>query len=173
MLRTIISGIDAVSTLVAKWSKWIIMIVVFEMFYEVCARYFFNRPTIWSYDLSYMLGGAFFTLGLCYVHRLDRHVRVDVFYTMFSPRAKAIIDIVMSLLIFFPTFSMLIVKMFPYVVTSWQRGEKAVGSFWGPPIYPLKTVVLMAIILLWLQGLSNFLKDVQILAGKTREEVGK
>jgi TRAP-type mannitol/chloroaromatic compound transport system permease small subunit len=173
MIKRITSSIDRLNESVAMVARWIILVVVAEMCYDVCMRYLFSRPTIWSYDISYMLGGTFFMLGLCYVHKLDRHVRVDVFYNMLKPKKKALVDIVMSLVVFFPTFTLLLIYMVPHVITSWQRKERSVVSFWSPPIYPLKTVVLIAIILLWLQSVSNLMKNFEVVMDKGTEEVEK
>lgn len=173
MIKKITSTIDGLSEWAAKTARWIVLVMVVVICYDVSMRYFYDRPTIWAYDISYMLGGSFFMLGLAYLHSLDKHVRVDVIYGMCKPKTKALIDIVMSLIIFFPTFTILILRMTPHVITSWQRGEKAVLSFWTPPIYPLKTVVLIGVILLWLQGVSNLLKSFEVYLGEETGEVGK
>lgn len=163
LLSKISSGIDSINSWVGRLASWLVLILALLNFYEVFMRYVFNHPSIWAYDLSYMIGGTFFTLGMGYTLLKKKHVRVDVFYNNLKKRKKAIIDICLALLVFFPTFTMLLFKLIPWVQTSWERGEKATGSYWLPPIYPFKTIMLIAIILLILQAVSEFIKDILTL----------
>jgi TRAP-type mannitol/chloroaromatic compound transport system permease small subunit len=34
---------------------------------------------------------------------------------------------------------------------------------WGPPLYPLKTVIAISFILLGLQGIAKFIRDITFL----------
>lgn len=170
LIEKIENFIDKLNFTVFKIARWIVLILSFTLFYEVFMRYIFNRPTIWSYDMSYMLGGIFFTLGMGYTLQKGIHVRVDVIYNLLKRRTQALIDVLFTLFVFFPTFSMLIYKLIPYVRTSWARQERAVGSFWMPPIYPFKTILLIAVILLYLQVISMFIKDCRILFKKESKD---
>jgi TRAP-type mannitol/chloroaromatic compound transport system permease small subunit len=166
LIESVEKFIDKLNQMVFKAARWIVLILSFTLFYEVFMRYVFNRPTIWSYDVSYMLGGIFFTLGMGYTLQKNIHVRVDIIYNLFSKRTKALIDILFTLFVFFPTFTMLIYKLIPYVRTSWIRQERAVGSFWMPPIYPFKTMLLVAVLLLFLQVISMLIKNCRIFFNK-------
>lgn len=159
LLAKISSGIDLINIWIGRLTSWLVLILALLNFYEVFMRYAFNRPSIWAYDLSYMIGGTFFTLGMGYTLLKKKHVRVDVFYNNFKKRKKAITDICLTVLVFFPTFTLLLIKLIPWVQTSWERKEKATGSYWLPPIYPFKTIMLVAVILLILQVISEFIKD--------------
>lgn len=132
-------------------------------------RYVFNSPSMWVYDISYMIGGTFFTLGMGYALLKKKHIRVDVIYVNLKNKTQALLDIVLTLIVFFPTFGLLMYKLIPWVITSWERKEKASGSFWLPPIYPLKTIMLIAIILLILQGISELCKDINTFLAKEEE----
>ena len=73
--------------------------------YEVVARYLFNAPTIWSFDLTYMLYGALFMLGAAYALHKGAHIRTDFFWDNFSPRTKGLIDSISYVVFFFPSFT--------------------------------------------------------------------
>lgn len=169
MLTIISTVIDTINRWVASVAKWLVVVLAVINCYEVIMRYVFNRPSIWVYDLSYMLGGAFFVLGIGYTLLTHAHVRVDVLYTNWSKRTQAILDLLLSLLVFFPAFGLLLYKLIPWVIRSWERSEKASGSFWLPPIYPLKTIILIAMVLLVLQGVSEFCKDIKKLNAHKEE----
>src|SRR5690606_191399 len=149
----LLRGIDRLNILIGEFCKWLIVVVTVIMTYDVVMRYVFNAPTIWVFDISYMLGGAFFALGMGYTLLKGAHVRVDVFYASFSRRGQAIVDVALTLVFFFPTFILLLDYLIPFVYDSWASREKSLESFWRPPIYPFKTVFLISVVLLLLQGL--------------------
>lgn len=169
MLTTISNTIDTINSKVASVAKWLVLLLAVMNCYEVVMRYVFNKPSIWVYDMSYMLGGAFFVLGIGYTLLTQAHVRVDVFYIHWSKRTQAILDLFLTLLVFFPAFGVLLYKLIPWVIRSWERKEKASGSFWLPPIYPLKTIILIAVALLILQGVSEICKDIKKLKAGEEE----
>ena len=155
--------LDSINRWAASIFQWLVFILTLVMFYDVIMRYIFNKPTIWSFDIEYMLGGSFFVLGIGYTLLKEKHVRVDVFYMHFKERTQAIIDIALYIIIFFPTFGLLLIKAIPWVITSWERGERTSESYWMPPIYPLKTILLIGIILLVIQGISELIKHIKKL----------
>ena len=81
---------------VAYWA----VISVFVYYYEVIARFVFNSPTNWVHESMFLMYGMQYMLCGAYAYREDQHVRVDVFYTKFSPRGKAIADIITSVFFF-------------------------------------------------------------------------
>ena len=79
------------------------------VFYEVVSRYFFDNPTIWAYDLSYMLYGALFMLGAAFALRRGAHIRTDMLWEKFSDTTKGKIDFFAYILFFFPGMILLFV----------------------------------------------------------------
>lgn len=142
-------------------TKWLIVILSLVLTYDVIMRYLFNAPAIWTYDLAYMLGGAFFILGMGYTLMRDEHIRVDIFYAKWSRRTQGIIDVVLTLVLFLPTFTVGLYHMIPYVYRSWLTHERSVESFWRPPIYPIKTVLLFGVVLLFLQGIVLLVDSIR------------
>ena len=81
---------------VAYWA----VISVFAYYYEVIARFVFNSPTNWVHESMFLMYGMQYMLAGAYAYREDQHVRVDVIYAQFSPRGKAIADIITSVFFF-------------------------------------------------------------------------
>ena len=81
---------------------WLIVPLVAAITYEVFARYVFRAPTVWSYDVAYMLYGTHFMLGAAYTLYKGGHIRTDVFYQSWSPRTRGMIDASLYLFFFFP-----------------------------------------------------------------------
>jgi TRAP-type mannitol/chloroaromatic compound transport system permease small subunit len=163
-----VNGIDRINERAGHIVKWLIVILACVLVYDVVLRYAFNAPTVWAFDISYMLGGSFFTLGMGYTLLKKSHVRIDVISGRFSARTQALLDVVLGVTVFFPSFLLLLYHLVPYVYDSWATAESSLESFWRPPIYPFKTMLLISVVLLLLQGFAEFVRSLRILrAGKT------
>ena len=156
--------IDRLSELSGKAVAWLLIILIVVMSYETIVRYFFNSPTIWAYDLTCMLFGTYFMVGAAYVSKEKQHVKVDIFYGMMSPRGKAILDIFFDVIILFPLITILFIYSTKYAASSWAIKEKSWQSVWYPPLYPFKTVMPLAFLLLGLQGIADFARNILFIA---------
>jgi TRAP-type mannitol/chloroaromatic compound transport system permease small subunit len=152
--------IEGVSTWSGKAVAWLCLILVMELVYDTIARYGFNAPTEWSYDISYMLYGTMFMIGAAYTLLLDEHVRIGVLYDRVSDRSRAIINVMGYIIFFFPVTLALLWYGTDYAIQSWKITEHAGVSMWSPPIYPFKTVIPVAAFLLLLQGIVEFVRSL-------------
>ncbi len=159
-LHSIVTLIDNV---IGEWSGnlfcWLALPMTFSLVYEVFARYLFNAPTIWAYDVTYMLYGSHFMLGAAYALYKGQHIRTDMFYENFSVRWKGIVDAVLYLLFFFPGLIYFMLAGWEEALQAWRIGERSDASPWRPPIYHFKSVMPLAALLLLIQGISEFLKS--------------
>ncbi len=53
------------------------------------ARFLFDLPTFWAYELAYMMTGAHFVLGIALVMRSGQHIRVDFLQAALPLRLRA------------------------------------------------------------------------------------
>ena len=107
LLRTI-RAIDTFSEWSGKTIAWLILPLVLGLTYEATARYLFNAPTLWAFDLSYMLYAAIFMLGAHYTLLKGAHIRTDMLWEKFSVRTKGRIDVVAYVFFFFPAMILLL-----------------------------------------------------------------
>jgi TRAP-type mannitol/chloroaromatic compound transport system permease small subunit len=156
----VIRTIDAFSEWSGKLFAWMILPLAFGLAYEVVARYGFNAPTLWAYDLSYMLYGSHFMLGAAYALVKGAHVRTDFFYEKYSTRKKGIVDATAYLVFFFPAMVMYFFSSIDDAIYSWQIGELSEQTAWRPMLWPFKATVPLAALLLMVQGVSEFLKSL-------------
>jgi TRAP-type mannitol/chloroaromatic compound transport system permease small subunit len=155
--------IDRLSIGTGKAASWIVPVLVLELVYDTAARYLFNAPTIWSYDISYMLYGTLFMLGAAWTLQQEEHVRIDILSGRLSPRTRATVDVLGYLLFFFPAVGALFAYGASFALESWTILERSGQSMWQPPIYIFKTVLPLAALLLFLQGLSHFCRSLRLL----------
>jgi TRAP-type mannitol/chloroaromatic compound transport system permease small subunit len=145
---------EAVGRFVAYWA----VIAVFAYYYEVVGRYVFNSPTNWVHESMFLMFGMQYVLSGAYAYREESHVRVDVFYAKFSPRGKAIADIVTSVFFFIFTVTM----FWTGARFAWDAISLGERSFteWGVQYWPVKLALPIGAFLIILQGISKLIKDI-------------
>ncbi len=160
---------------VAVWSgsivSWLIIPMVFALVYEVIARYFFNAPTIWAYDVTFITYGTFFMLGAAYTLQRNGHIRTDSFYSYWSVQRQGMVDTICYLVFFFPPLLIFLFVTWDYFLVSYMRDERSVTSPWLPPIWPLKAVLPLSCLLLLTQGVAELLRSVH--AWRTGERISR
>ena len=152
--------IDRFSDAVGLAVAWLNVPLVLAVAYEVIARYFFNAPTIWAYDVTYMLYAAIFMLGAAYALHKGAHIRTDFFFESWSTRTKGLIDSIAYIGLFFPS---LIVFLFVSADDAWYAfvlGETSEQTPWRPLLWPFKTIIPLTCLLLIIQGVSEVIKSL-------------
>ena len=158
MSKTIV-GIDRFSKLIGSIVCWITIPLILGMVYEVFARKLFLSPTIWAYDMSRFLYGALFMLGAGYALSKGVHIRADFLYRNFKVKTQGTVDFWLYLLFYFPGLLVFLYMTIGFVQESIMRGEKGMDTTWMPYMWPIKTCLLVGIIFLLIQGVSEILKS--------------
>jgi TRAP-type mannitol/chloroaromatic compound transport system permease small subunit len=158
LIRTV-RIIDKFTDTTGVWVAWLNIPLVLAVGYEVIARYAFHRPTIWAFDVTYMLYGTIFMLGAAYALHKGAHIRTDFFYDRWSVKTKGLIDATSYIVFFFPS-------IFLFLVVSWNEGwyaftinETSEQTPWRPILWPYKMVVPLTCLLLLIQGVSELIKS--------------
>lgn len=162
-MKVILKVIDSISNWSGRSTRWLLVPLVLVMTFEVTMRYVFNRPTVWVFETSVMLGATVYALAWSYVHLHRSHIRVDVFYTRLSPRKKAIIDVMGTLLLCFPLMFLVVRASITNAWEAWVIKERLVLTFWYPPAGPLRTAIALGFIFLAFQIVAQFIRDLYFL----------
>jgi TRAP-type mannitol/chloroaromatic compound transport system permease small subunit len=149
----------SVGEFVAYWS----VIAVFAYYYEVLARYIFNSPTNWVHESMFLMFGMQYLLCGAYAYHEDQHVRVDIFYSRFSPRGKALADIVTSVF-FFIFVGVMTWTGVRFALDAISMNELSFTE-WAVQYWPIKLSIPIGAGLLLLQGVSKLVKDILIVSG--------
>lgn len=166
-LRRLADYIDFGTEWIGKGFSLLSMMMMLILTIEVVLRYGFNRPTIWAWDISTQLAGAFALVGGAYAFLHGDHVKVDVISSRFSGRLKAVLELLLAI----PLFLLCLVLLWHGGSLAWTsvlEREVAITLF-APPLYPLKVLLVLASFLLLLQGIAKFIRDLEVLftiAGK-------
>ncbi|WP_339834098.1 TRAP transporter small permease subunit [uncultured Parvibaculum sp.] len=164
-LARLASLIDAANERVGRAVAWLTLLMVLTQFVVVLMRYVFGIGSVWAQESIVYMHGTLFMLAAGYTLLHNGHVRVDVFYRSASPEYKARVDLAGTLFLLWPVCFLIFYVAFPYVESSWsvREGSRETSGIQG--VYLLKSVILVFVVLLALQGLSTVIHALRVLAG--------
>jgi len=157
-LRTYVRRIGAVSEFAGMTARWAALVMILTMLFEVIMRYIFNSPTIWVHELNQHLWGFYLLFGAAYVMHHRAHVNLDVIYRKLSLRKQAILDSI-TYWFFFIYCSVILWYAVPHAWRSVMLLQNS-PSIWGPPIWPLKVMIPIAVFLLLAQGVARYISSL-------------
>ena len=159
-LRPLVRIIDRFAEVTGVAIAWLMVPLIGAVVYEVVARYVFAAPTLWAFDITYMLYGAMFMLGAAYALRVGAHIRTDFFWERWAARTRGVIDTVAYLVFFFPGIALFLWVGWEEAWYAYGIGETSEQTAWRPILWPLKACIPLAAALLLLQGISELVKSL-------------
>ncbi len=144
------------------------MYLVFAMMgillFESLSRTLFDRPHIWVVEMAQFTMAAYYLLGGGYSMILKGHVRMDLFYGRWSPRKRARVDVLTTpFMIFYLVF--LLIGAYSSIEYAVMYGQKN-RSAWAPYMAPIKIIMGTGILLMLLQAIATFFKDLAKAKGE-------
>ncbi len=150
--------VDLLSWCISRIAMWGPAFIVCIIFYEVVMRYVFAAPTLWVNEMSLWVGGAIYLTSGLYAMQQRSHIRIFVLYDL-MPR------VIQRL---FNVLSIIALVIFAFAVIWGGFGEAAAkfarwetfGTAFDPPIPATnKPLILMTLLFVMLQGISNLIRD--------------
>lgn len=152
--------IDRISAWSGKAVAWGVVLLTLIVCYDVAARYIFNAPTQWGFDIAYILFGTGFMIAGAYTLSRNGHVRADLMYRTLQPRTQAVMDLILYFLFFLPGVAALAYAGVDFTKVSWAMKEVSSVTSAGTPIYPFKLVIPVAGVLLLLQAAAEIARCI-------------
>jgi len=167
-MLAIADRIDRLNMAVGRAAAWAALYIVLAQFVVVVLRYVFGIGSIWLSETIIYGHAALIMLAAAWTLYAGGHVRVDVFYADFSPRAKAWVDLAGALLLLLPFMLVLAWFALPYVGRSWAILERSRESSGLPLVFLLKTLIPLFALLMALQGVSQAFRAAHVLRSPSR-----
>lgn len=165
MLRELARRIDAAQERFGRAVSWLMLLMVMVVFSDVIGRYLFNRTYVFVQELEWYLFAVVYLLAAGYTLLWDEHVRVDILYARLSPRQKARLDFVLLFVFFFPSCLLVISTTWPFFVNAWRVLEGSPDPGGIPARWALKGVIIVAFVILMIQGVSQAIKAYYVARG--------
>ncbi len=163
-IKIYVHSIEAVNKVVGKFSMYLVFLMIGILLYEPIARNLFGQSCIWAVEMAQFTMAAYYLLGGGYSMILRGHVRMDLLYGKWSDKKKAKVDVVTGLfLIFYLGFLLYgAYSSIEYAVMYGQRNRSA----WAPLMSPIKIIMGTGVLLMLLQAVATFFKDIAKVRGE-------
>ncbi|MGI9354293.1 MAG: TRAP transporter large permease subunit [Rhizobiaceae bacterium] len=182
--RPIVEFIDVLNLWAGRLTCLLLVPLIFVMVFEVVSRTLFGTftgwgmneqaiawglgPTLWSYDISRMLGGVIFMMAAGYALMRGVHIRADFLFRNWTPKTQATVDAVLYLLFYFPAMLIFFWTAAEFWWAAFERNETTMDSTWAPILWPARLAMPVGVFLLLLQGLPELFRAFHQM-GKERE----
>lgn len=163
--RTILGSLDYFTETLGRTISWLNLMLVFMVCLVVILRYVLNIGSIAMQESAMYLHAIIFLGASGYTLKQDDHVRVDVFYRNMSPKKQALINSLGTLFLLTPVCLFIGIMSWEYIVSSWSIRETSNDPGGLPFIYLLKSLLLVMVVSLLLQGFAELLRSVMIIKG--------
>ena len=165
ILKTSLSAVEKFTEVTGRFISWATVTMVILVVLVVITRYFLGLGSIALQESVTYLHCLVFMMGFAFTLKHDGHVRVDIFYRGFSPRFKAIVNLIGGLIFLIPFCLLIFFTSWDYVLASWIIRETSAENNGLPFIYLLKTLMLLMPATLVLQGIAEIIRSGLVLSG--------
>ncbi|MEO8179007.1 MAG: TRAP transporter small permease subunit [Deltaproteobacteria bacterium] len=162
-------GIDWISTQLAVIANWLVLLACLVSAGNATLRYIFHIGSTGWLEIQWYMFAGMVLLGAPYTLLLNEHVRVDLMYSLASPRARLWIDVFGILVFLLPMCVLLMYFTWPWFVGSWSIGEVSPNAG-GLIRWPVKLLLPVGFCWMAMQGISELIKRVASLLGVIEAE---
>jgi len=163
-LLAISRAIDWLTAFIGRWVYWLILIAVLVSAGNAVIRKVFDMSSNAWLELQWYLFGATYMLATAYTLQRNEHIRIDIVSGMLSKRVRDWIDVVGHIFMLLPFAGLMVYECWPFWYNSLLSGEMS-GSAGGLILWPPRLMMFLGFFLLLLQGISELIKRIAIIAG--------
>ena len=159
-VKRFVRAVDKLNTFVGRITMYMVFLMIGILLYEPIARNLFGVSSIWAVEMAQFTMAAYYLLGGAYSMILMGHVRMDLLYGRWSTKKKATMDTITGLFLIFYLVFLLVgaYSSIEYAVMYGQRNRSA----WAPYMAPIKIIMGLGVLLMLLQAIATFFKDLAI-----------
>jgi len=159
-----VRAVDAINKVVGTFAMYLVFMMIAILLYEPLARNLFGKSSIWAVEMAQFTMAAYYLLGGGFSMMLKGHVRMDLLYGRWSEKKKATYDVFTDLFLIFYLIFLLYgaYSSIEYAVMYGQRNRSA----WAPYMAPIKIIMGTGVLLMLLQAIATFFKDLAKARGR-------
>ena len=158
IIKYYVNIIDYISEKTGRATMYLVFVMMFILILSFVTRNIINIPLIWIIEMAQFVMTAYYLLGGGYSMLADDHVRMDLIYSKLKDRTKAILDSITSVFLITYIVILLIgsISSLTYTIETNQR----LFTAWAPYVWPIKSIMTFGILLMLLQSIAIFFKDL-------------
>jgi TRAP-type mannitol/chloroaromatic compound transport system permease small subunit len=163
-IKIYVRSIETANRALGRFSMYLVYAMGGILLYESISRTIFNAPHIWVVEMAQFLMAAYYLLGGGYSMILKGHVRMDLLYGRWSVKRQALADLLTGPILMFYLVFLLVgaISSIEYAVSYGQKNFTP----WAPPLAPIKITMGFGILMMLLQTIARFFKDLAKFRGE-------
>ena len=158
IIKYYVKTIDFISLKTGRATMYLVFVMMFILILSFVTRNIINIPLIWIIEMAQFVMTGYYLLGGGYSMLTDDHVRMDLIYSKLKDKTKALLDSLTSVFLIFYLVVLLIgsLSSLTYTLETNQR----LFTAWAPYVWPIKSIMTFGILLMLLQSIAIFFKDI-------------
>ena len=164
LIKYYINLIDYISLKTGRATMYLVFVMMFILILSFVTRNIINIPLIWIIEMAQFVMTGYYLLGGGYSMLTDDHVRMDLIYSKLKDKTKALLDSLTSVFLVFYLVVLFYgsISSLTYTIETNQR----LFTAWAPYVWPIKSVMTFGILLMLLQSIAIFFKDIAKVLGR-------
>ncbi|MHB1043526.1 MAG: TRAP transporter small permease subunit [Eubacteriales bacterium] len=158
-MKKLIGFTDFVIDKTAELGSYLLLLCMGIIVFDVTARFVFGRPTIFVWDTVLFIMVISIIVASAYNLKTRRHIIMDVIVSKFSHRKQILVEVILGplqLVLFAVLLYLVIIGAYRSIMV-----RETLPSLWGPPVYHLRTLMILGPLLLLIQGIIDFVGKVK------------
>ncbi|MGQ7843613.1 TRAP transporter small permease subunit [Granulosicoccus sp. 3-233] len=152
--------IDGFNYRIGRFAMYLIFVMIGVLLYSSFTKTF-ARPSLWTLEMAQFVMVAYYMLGGPYSLQLGSNVRMDLIYGTWSPRGKAWVDSFTVLFLIY-YLVVLLIGGFNSTLYAFEYAERSYSA-WRPYMWPIKSIMIVGIVMMLLQAVSELFKDIRTI----------
>lgn len=164
-VKSYVHYVDGINRFVGRGCMYLIFVMMGVLLFSAVSCFFFNHPILWAVEFTQFVMAAYFMVGGGFALLLGSHVRMDVFYSKWTRRKQARMDVATAIFL----FAYLALLLYGCCTSAWYSiiFHQHNNSAWAPALAPIKIIMGCGIVLTILQSVSEFFKAYAFAKGET------
>ena len=164
LIKYYINLIDYISLKTGRATMYLVFVMMFILILSFVTRNIINIPLIWIIEMAQFVMTGYYLLGGGYSMLTDDHVRMDLIYSKLKDKTKAFLDSLTSVFLVFYLVVLFYgsISSLTYTIETNQR----LFTAWAPYVWPIKSIMTFGILLMLLQSIAIFFKDLAKVLGR-------
>ena len=164
LIKYYINLIDYISLKTGRATMYLVFVMMFILILSFVTRNIINIPLIWIIEMAQFVMTGYYLLGGGYSMLTDDHVRMDLIYSKLKDKTKALLDSLTSVFLVFYLVVLIYgsISSLTYTIETNQR----LFTAWAPYVWPIKSIMTFGILLMLLQSIAIFFKDLAKVLGR-------
>ena len=164
IIKYYVNTIDYISLKTGRATMYLVFVMMFILILSFVTRNIINIPLIWIIEMAQFVMTGYYLLGGGYSMLTDDHVRMDLIYSKLKDKTKALLDSLTSVFLVFYLVVLFYgsISSLTYTIETNQR----LFTAWAPYVWPIKSVMTFGILLMLLQSIAIFFKDLAKVLGR-------